>query len=1361
MSSLTAGKIQADTLNVAGLGAGAIKTRNLNFTNLDVSGNLTVQGAAVATQAFVSSAVSGVIGSAGAALDTLGEIQAALGNDANLATTLTNSIATKANASDVTAGLALKANASDVTAGLALKANAADLTSGLALKANAADLTSGLALKANLAGPTFTGVPAAPTAVVGTNTTQLATTAFVNSSVNTFKNVVNSLTGKTYCLYVIDTMIMNTAANVGPQGLACTLRFNKEQTVTITSYVQNFTNNQFGPLSTEYSPSYTIVSEPTSSTGAVISFRTTGAGYGFVPYFRLLTLTFDVDYVKILTSVESIEAFTLKTTADTIANAVVTPTSQSDFLSKFLVAYTANLGNSLYQVDASGNFTADASGTRVNMGSIYTTAGSDWRKQVAIRLMSTNADVLLTENTLSRLQLATKFYENELLVGFSDETVGYCGIKLDVEYDSSMVIPEDDIYNIPISIYNSNKRLTGVSDGKFEPNTDTFLGKNCAWYEKVDASGSAPARLRHITVRGLDVIAHNHRMHFDLSKMNYLKGRSLSYCRHKESFLNDTYWYPNGPEFRINLNPEFTVTKMIVNDSEIPLHLIKRRSWDNVTKDFRAITFNIADAVSQVSGFVFKYDTDSLGNYTEAGLNKVEIWYQGKYNKNNGFLAANIQPLVTTNHLMVPSSKNTNMSTLMKNPRLYDQVKVIGAKYGIPVQPEYIYPYVGQSGGYLDLVELTTNIPMMSSTMVSSGMDYYPYDTTEIHLFMLVPSNDNSYDKFYHQIEIMCPRQFYPSTGGTRLSAIESADKNNVLYRFVPGVKAVGDDYRSTYSTALSFRIKGYPTTSESISVSDGNNGTRSIPYYAEIPAEMKPFYNLSSTSYNATNIQRIIQSIETIMGPYPFDTYGTGITNSAAGGAMEHMEMSSYGATALGWTIVVHEAFHQWWQNTISFETNKDWWIDEGLTWMSQFWVLDDLNLDASSNSFYRFIVKNKVNEVENGWNPNPLGGRFQVYTGGYGSYDHASYPHTTMYLNMGADFKVENGNFVVKPIDASGNIAMNILDASGVVTGSGLLNPDTRQLIVDTSGTLRYVNAANKVVDASGVLVGTTNVVYMLGYLDSSGVLLDASGAPIVVLGQTLSDGLKLPSGPKTEYYIKGSSNVNFWNCMKFILNRFKGSIYNYSNFRTALGDFVEANKSDWGNKWPSTRGEAVELFDQMVNQGANKPLGGDFYTITIDPALLPVGTITNPTPIASKLTVNDLVYQFAYCSTSFATSQALIDITLPLAHLQDSSGNALLGQPEDFVGKDFTGKILLIKRGTVTFANKISRGQVAGAAAVIIYNNVAGLNVASLGSTPFKVTVPCMTLSQADANTFIAQLASNPGLTARIQGKFRLKL
>ncbi len=48
---------------------------------------------------------------------------------------------------------------------------------------NESDGDTATALKADIAGPTFTGTPAAPTASAGTNTTQLATTAFVTTAV--------------------------------------------------------------------------------------------------------------------------------------------------------------------------------------------------------------------------------------------------------------------------------------------------------------------------------------------------------------------------------------------------------------------------------------------------------------------------------------------------------------------------------------------------------------------------------------------------------------------------------------------------------------------------------------------------------------------------------------------------------------------------------------------------------------------------------------------------------------------------------------------------------------------------------------------------------------------------------------------------------------------------------------------------------------------------------------------------------------------------------------------------------------------------------------------------------------------------
>ncbi len=47
-------------------------------------------------------------------------------------------------------------------------------------------------LKADLESPNFSGVPLAPTAELGTNTTQVATTAFVLANAAAYKNIVST-----------------------------------------------------------------------------------------------------------------------------------------------------------------------------------------------------------------------------------------------------------------------------------------------------------------------------------------------------------------------------------------------------------------------------------------------------------------------------------------------------------------------------------------------------------------------------------------------------------------------------------------------------------------------------------------------------------------------------------------------------------------------------------------------------------------------------------------------------------------------------------------------------------------------------------------------------------------------------------------------------------------------------------------------------------------------------------------------------------------------------------------------------------------------------------------------------------------
>ena len=65
-------------------------------------------------------------------------------------------------------------------------------TANTAIQANLVAVQNQLALRANIASPSFTGTPLAPTAGPGTNTTQIATTAFVINAINPFITATNA-----------------------------------------------------------------------------------------------------------------------------------------------------------------------------------------------------------------------------------------------------------------------------------------------------------------------------------------------------------------------------------------------------------------------------------------------------------------------------------------------------------------------------------------------------------------------------------------------------------------------------------------------------------------------------------------------------------------------------------------------------------------------------------------------------------------------------------------------------------------------------------------------------------------------------------------------------------------------------------------------------------------------------------------------------------------------------------------------------------------------------------------------------------------------------------------------------------------
>ena len=146
----------------------------------------TVNDTQIATTAFVKAAVAALINSSPDVLDTLGELAAALGNDANFATTMTNLLALKAPlASPELTGLPTAPTAAAGTSSTQLSTT--EFVQAAIAVLNAA-VTSALALKAPLASPVLTGAPTAPTAAQTVNNTQIATTAYVKAAVTALVN---------------------------------------------------------------------------------------------------------------------------------------------------------------------------------------------------------------------------------------------------------------------------------------------------------------------------------------------------------------------------------------------------------------------------------------------------------------------------------------------------------------------------------------------------------------------------------------------------------------------------------------------------------------------------------------------------------------------------------------------------------------------------------------------------------------------------------------------------------------------------------------------------------------------------------------------------------------------------------------------------------------------------------------------------------------------------------------------------------------------------------------------------------------------------------------------------------------------
>jgi hypothetical protein len=146
----------------------------------------------------------------------------------------------------------------------------------------------------------------------------------------------------------------------------------------------------------------------------------------------------------------------------------------------------------------------------------------------------------------------------------------------------------------------------------------------------------------------------------------------------------------------------------------------------------------------------------------------------------------------------------------------------------------------------------------------------------------------------------------------------------------------------------------------------------------------------------------------------------------------------------------------------------------------------------------------------------------------------------------------------------------------------------------------------------------------------------------------------------------------------------------------------------------------------------------------------APLPVLTVTSPAAIAGSYSIGTA--SFGADVTTTGVSGTLVQATDP----SDVAGTLTTDGCSTITNASaVAGRIALIDRGTCPFTDKATHAQAAGAIAVVIANNQSG--IVQMGGDASGVTIPVVSISQADAATIRAQLAQ--GVAVKIFANPRL--
>ena len=186
------------------------------------------------------------------------------------------------------------------------------------------------------------------------------------------------------------------------------------------------------------------------------------------------------------------------------------------------------------------------------------------------------------------------------------------------------------------------------------------------------------------------------------------------------------------------------------------------------------------------------------------------------------------------------------------------------------------------------------------------------------------PSNNHPTDKATFTISITVPEQLTAASNGLLVSETVAGGRRTATWHT--------DDPMATYLAAV--YIGPFERHEQ-----ETRDGLLIRDYIPSSLADEERRATLDALSVTPG----AIAFFEELLGPYPFDAYGTLVLPFSIGFAMENQTLSLHGDQTLNPLIIAHELAHQWFGDSVSPGDWSDIWLNEGFAHYLAFLYLAD----------------------------------------------------------------------------------------------------------------------------------------------------------------------------------------------------------------------------------------------------------------------------------------------------------------------------------------------------------------------------------------------------------------------------------